>query len=68
MPVEIRFARSLSVSACVAALLLAPLAHAVDPALIKVAFTDRPGGPLSNVGGQFLANLKLGINNTNMQS
>ena len=60
MPASTRFARPLSALACAAALLCAPLAHAADPAPIKVAFIDQLSGPLSNVGEQFLANLKLG--------
>ncbi|MBK4571075.1 ABC transporter substrate-binding protein, partial [Enterobacter hormaechei] len=44
-----------------------PLAHAADPAPIKVAFIDQLSGPLSNVGEQFLANLKLGIDDANAQ-
>ncbi|PLC41202.1 branched-chain amino acid ABC transporter substrate-binding protein [Ralstonia pickettii] len=67
MPAAIRFARPLSASACAAALLFAPQAHAADPAPIKVAFIDQLSGPLSNVGEQFLANLKLGIDDANAQ-
>ena len=67
MPTVIRFARPLSASACAAALLFAPLAYAADPAPIKVAFIDQLSGPLSNVGEQFLANLKLGIDDANGQ-
>lgn len=67
MPAAIRFARPLSASACAVALLFAPLAHAADPAPIKVAFIDQLSGPLSNVGEQFLANLKLGIDDANAQ-
>jgi len=67
MPASTRFARPLSALACAAALLCAPLAHAADPAPIKVAFIDQLSGPLSNVGEQFLANLKLGIDDANAQ-
>ena len=67
MPAAIRFARPLSASACAAALLFAPQAYAADTAPIKVAFIDQLSGPLSNVGEQFLANLKLGIDDANAQ-
>ncbi|CAJ0695983.1 branched-chain amino acid ABC transporter substrate-binding protein [Ralstonia holmesii] len=67
MPAVIRFARPLSALACAGALLFAPLAHAADSAPIKVAFIDQLSGPLSNVGEQFLANLKLGIDDANAQ-
>ncbi|WP_343660905.1 branched-chain amino acid ABC transporter substrate-binding protein [Ralstonia sp.] len=67
MPAVIRFARPLSALACAGALSCAPLAYAVDPAPIKVAFIDQLSGPLSNVGEQFLANLKLGIDDANAQ-
>lgn len=67
MPAVIRFARPLSALACAGALLCAPLAYAADPAPIKVAFIDQLSGPLSNVGEQFLANLKLGIDDANAQ-
>lgn len=70
MPAVIRF-RPLSTlvytAACTTALLCAPLAHAADAAPIKVAFIDQLSGPLSNVGEQFLANLKLGIDDANAQ-
>jgi len=67
MLAAIRFARPLSASACAATLLLAPPTYAADPAPIKVAFIDQLSGPLSNVGEQFLANLKLGIDDANAQ-
>ncbi|MCO5401289.1 branched-chain amino acid ABC transporter substrate-binding protein [Ralstonia soli] len=67
MHTSTRFARPLSALACAATLLCAPLAHAADPAPIKVAFIDQLSGPLSNVGEQFLANLKLGIDDANAQ-
>jgi len=67
MPAVIRFARPLSALACAGALLFAPQTHAADSAPIKVAFIDQLSGPLSNVGEQFLANLKLGIDDANAQ-
>ncbi|CAJ0812407.1 Leucine-, isoleucine-, valine-, threonine-, and alanine-binding protein [Ralstonia wenshanensis] len=67
MPAAIRFARPLSASVCAATLLFAHPTYAADPAPIKVAFIDQLSGPLSNVGEQFLANLKLGIDDANAQ-
>jgi hypothetical protein len=67
MPASTRLARPLSALACAITVLCAPLAHAADPAPIKVAFIDQLSGPLSNVGEQFLANLKLGIDDANAQ-
>lgn len=67
MPAVIRFACPLSALACAGALLFAPPTYAADPSPIKVAFIDQLSGPLSNVGEQFLANLKLGIDDANAQ-
>lgn len=67
MPAAIRFARLLSASACAATFLFAHPTYAADTAPIKVAFIDQLSGPLSNVGEQFLANLKLGIDDANAQ-
>lgn len=67
MAASFRFARPLSALACAATLLCAPQAHAADAAPIKVAFIDQLSGPLSNVGEQFLANIKLAIDDANAQ-
>ncbi|CAJ0776675.1 Leucine-, isoleucine-, valine-, threonine-, and alanine-binding protein [Ralstonia condita] len=67
MPASIRSARPLSALVIAAAVLAAPLAQASDPAPIKVAFIDQLSGPLSNVGEQFLANLKLAVEDANAQ-
>jgi ABC-type branched-subunit amino acid transport system substrate-binding protein len=67
MAASFRFARPLSALACAATLLCAPQAHAADAPPIKVAFIDQLSGPLSNVGEQFLANIKLAIDDANAQ-
>lgn len=49
-------------------MLFAPPAHVTDPASVKVASIDQLNGPLSNVGEQLLASLKLGVDDANARS